>query len=94
MSARYVVQPVPYGNTGSLGVNAPWCVVDTKPEPESFVTRMGATVTEERAPATRQVAFCMREGHANLIANRLNAAIMLEACDTREDVAGVLSYLI
>ncbi len=73
---RYEVREVPYGNTPSPDANAKWTVVDTKPECEAFETRMGAELVEEQAPAWRNVAFCMKRGHADMVAGALNATWM------------------
>lgn len=69
---RYRVREVPYGNTPSPDINAPFTVVDTTPQCETFTTKTGAELTEETPPAWRNVAFCMKRGHAEMVASALN----------------------
>lgn len=72
MTARYVVQAVPYGNTNDRDTNAPWCVVDMQPELEQYEIRSGTIMTETKVPPWRKVAYCMKRSHADKIATALN----------------------
>jgi hypothetical protein len=74
MTSRYEVREVPFGNTPSPDVNARWAVVDLRPECEAFVTKFGAELVEDRPPAWRNVAFCMKQGHAQMVCAALNNA--------------------
>lgn len=69
---RYEVREVPFGNTPNPDINARWTVVDLRPECETFETKLGDELVEEQAPAWRNVAFCMKRGHAEMICSALN----------------------
>lgn len=68
---RYLVQPIPYGVTDSER-RASWSVVDTRPECEHYTTQAGVELLEERPPVWRQVAYCLKQGHAEMIRDALN----------------------
>lgn len=69
---RYEVREVPFGNTPHPDINARFTVVDLRPECETFETRMGGELVEDKPPAWRNVAFCMKRGHAEMICGALN----------------------
>ncbi len=71
MTARYVVQAIATGVTDGQRC-ATWQVVDTRPEIEQYESQLGVTMTETKAPAWRQVAFCLKRQHADKIAEALN----------------------
>lgn len=78
---RYLVQPIAYGVTDSER-RASWTVVDTRPECEHYTTQAGVELLEERPPVWRQVAYCIKQGHAEMIRDALNSQTLSRAYDT------------
>lgn len=69
---RYAVRAAPGPIILGDGLRQHWRVCDMRPEPEEYQTIMGGTLTEAKAPPWRDVAYCVKEAHAQMICSLLN----------------------
>lgn len=70
---RYVVKRILY--MPAPAAMSGWQIVDTQPACEEYETSLGAVMTETKPPPWRQVAFCLKESHAKLVASALNTFV-------------------
>jgi len=94
MTARYTVEPIDYGPTDHIDRNAKWQVVDTRPVIERYETRNGVSMVEAKPPGRRQMAFCLKHSHAQLVASALNLQDDLADAETMQQQENVLTDIV